>query len=59
MDQNMLDSLFDHFIHLMVGKRKHWKEIEPGVWQVKECYSEDKSNPARLTIKLEGEDYLG
>jgi len=59
VDQNLLDSLFDHFIYLMVGKHKHWEEVEPGVWQVKACYSEDPSNPTKLTIKLEGEDYRG
>ena len=59
MDQNGFDAMFYEFLFLVNGKNKHWEEVEPGVWQVKECYSRDKNNRTKLTIKLEGEEYHG
>lgn len=59
IDENFYYAMFLKAVNLLGGKLKHWEEISPGVWQVKKCYSRDPKNRTKITIKLEGEDYLG
>lgn len=59
VNANFYDGMFDAAMYLMVGKGKHWENIAPGVYQVKDCYANNLSNKTKLTIKLEGEDYRG